>query len=190
MKILTYTLVFLFGIGAGAATAAAKLTAADVSARVEREGAQTVLQTIYADNDQWAHLLASIATGRREWLLIAVALHPASDAGSSEQLTLAVGEALEHRPENVLTVAISTYPLDVVCDVPETDDPRFDSLSRALATLNRRQAMLRTVTAPAVRMPRDKCIEQLDAAKAEIAKYYGDQTKYEASQKGNLATPK
>jgi len=183
MKILTYTLVFLFGIGAGAATAAAKLTAADVSARVEREGAQTVLQTIYADNDQWAHLLASIATGRREWLLIAVALHPASDAGSSEQLTLAVGEALEHRPENVLTVAISTYPLDVVCDVPETDDPRFDSLSRALATLNRRQAMLRTVTAPEVRMPRDKCIEQLDAAKAEIAKYY-------ASQKGNLATPK
>jgi len=60
----------------------------------------------------WQQLLAGIATGTEAWLKVAVALQAVSDAGSAEQLELAVGEALEHRPSNVLRLAIPTFPLE------------------------------------------------------------------------------
>jgi hypothetical protein len=175
--------------GPSVSTANPGSEAAHISARVKNDGPTAVVRSIYADDRQWKDLLANVATGRRDWLALAVELRPGSDAGATEELTLAVGEALEHRPENVLSIAIDPYPLNEVCDVPETDDPRFDSLPRALETLNKRQVMLRRVTTPSLRTRRDQCTAQLESAKAEISKFYADQVEHDVSASADVLQP-
>jgi hypothetical protein len=79
---------------------------------IKLKGARTVVFKLYDDSNAWDYILKEIATGDRSWLEVAVALHPGSDAGSSEMLTLAVGEALEHNPVNVFQIAQKDFQLE------------------------------------------------------------------------------
>lgn len=150
----------------------AQLTASTVSKLTREKGASTALRQIYESEKQWRELLRNIATGRVNWLNVANELRAAADAGGREQLELAVGEALEHRPSNVLRVAFPVFGVSV-CGGPDIDDARFDSYERSIRAIVKRRKMLSQIPAPNLRRARDLCMGELELSKVDIARFYG-----------------
>ena len=161
-------------LAASAALAQPTLSPQSVLNSAGSLGARATLERLYNDQRQWSALLAGIATGTPSWLNVATTLHVVSDAGSSEQLSLAVGEALEHRPTNVLRLAVPNFSLEVLCDGPDLDDPRFNSYRLSIAAIERRQAKLRSIHDPSLAALRDSCVAELEKARANLARFYED----------------
>jgi len=72
------------------------LTPESVLERIAKNGSRATVAQIYDDPKQWRAVRTGIAAGSRSWLEVAVQLRPGSDAGVTNQIELAVGEALEH----------------------------------------------------------------------------------------------
>lgn len=96
-----------------------------------------------------------------------------SDAAASEQLDLVVGEALEHRPKDVLRVAIPAFNLEAVCGGPDVDDPRYDGYDRAIRAVDLRRRRLLSVSDQDLAERRDRCNMELEKSKSAIARFYG-----------------
>ena len=163
-------------LAASVALAQPTLTPQSVLNSAASLGARSTLERLYNDQRHWSALLAGIATGTSAWLDVATTLHVVSDAGSSEQLGSAVGEALEHRPANVLALAIPNFLLEVVCGAPDVDDPRFDSYELSMAAIERREAKLRAIHKHTLVALREACISELEKAKGDMAHFYGHRT--------------
>jgi hypothetical protein len=174
--ITSHGLTSVLLLAASVASAQLPLTPQSALDSAASLGARATLERLYNDQRQWSALLAGIATGAPSWLKVATTLRGVSDAGASEQLDLAVGEALEHRPADVLSLAIPSFSLDVVCDGPDVDDPRFDSYELSIAAIERRQAKLRSIHKQSLAALRDSCIADLQKAKSNVARFY-EQTK-------------
>jgi hypothetical protein len=155
------------------AVESAPLTPKSVSERIEKLGPRGALAQIYNSESEWQELLKGIAGGTVAWLQVASRLRPASDAHASEQLELAVGEALEHHPTNVLRVAILEFDILGACGGPDVDDARYDSYELSIKAIELRKAKLRAVSEPDLGTFRDECIKQLEESKSGIASFYG-----------------
>ena len=131
------------------------------------------LSRLYRHDKEWDVVLNGIASGTAEWLQAVKKLYDVADGGTAEQLAAAAGEALEHHPDNVLSILNTEIGLDEICSGPDVDDPRFDSFSRSLAAILRRQQMLRTIHEPNLIQLRDSCLSHLDQAKLSVADFYG-----------------
>lgn len=157
----------------GSASGADVLAPAAVLTRIQRDGAHATFEAVYRDKASWRTLLSAIATGRAEWLTVANLLHAASDASASEQLTLAVGEALAHQPRHVLSSNASEFGLAAICGGPDVDDTRFNSYDRSIAAIADRQQALRAVADASLLSVRDSCIASLESSKKGIASFFG-----------------
>lgn len=160
-------------MAASAALCDPALTSNSVVSAIAKSGAKTILDHLYEDQRQWNALLAAIATGQEDWLRIAKKLRRVSDAGAREQLELAAGEALEHRPASVLSIIAADFGIASICGAPHVDDSRFDSYELSIKTIERRQELLRTIRDPRLRSQRDACLSTLEEAKKHIARFYG-----------------
>jgi hypothetical protein len=159
---------------AGASLAATSpVTLREVCDSIASVGARVTLQHLYKNKDQWVGLLAGIATGEPGWLNTAKQLRAVSDAGATEQIDLAAGEALEHRPADVLSLIVDDFGITHVCGGADVDDARFDSYESSMAAIQRREEMLRAVREDTLRQKRDACLAELDRAKADVARFYG-----------------
>jgi hypothetical protein len=165
-----WSLLVLSGTAAAAGVA---LTPEAITKSVASLGARASLSRLYENKAKWSKLLAGIASGEPGWLDVAKRLHPVSDGGASEQLGLAVGEALEHRPANVLSLTLTEFRIEIVCGGPDVDDPRFDSYDLSMAAIEQRQRMLRALRISTLTAARDACVNELEKAKAGIAHFYG-----------------
>jgi hypothetical protein len=154
-----------------AALATDAMTSTAVMEKIKNKGAGATLRALYESNAQWSALLVGISSGKKEWLAIATQLKSVSDAGASEQLTLAVGEALEHQPNNVLTYTVPRFTISDICSGPDVDDTRFNSLQLAMAAIERRQQMLRSVKNESLARLRDECLVGLEHAKTRVADF-------------------
>jgi hypothetical protein len=160
-------------LGASASAVQVPLSAGVVANSVASIGAVATLSRIYEDNAQWSGLLAGVARGERNWLRVANELKRVADGAAAEQLGLSVGEALEHRPANVLTIAVPEFSIAIVCGAPDIDDPRFDSYELSMAAISRRLQMLHALRDVSLKPLRDSCVDELNSAKADIAHFYG-----------------
>ncbi len=172
MRSRTLTLTFLLATSVSAWSDSA-LTPTVVLEKIKTFGARPTLQAIYSDKENWERLLAGIATGTKDWLSIANQLVSVSDAGSSQQLGLAVGEALEHQPENVLSLTFAQFGLSQICGGPDVDNNRFNSYELSITAITKRQAMVRSVKNESLYHLRDSCVVELEKAKIGIAHFYG-----------------
>ena len=69
---------------------------------VAARGARAVIADLLANGAEWDSVLEEVGSGRREWLAVAEALYPASDAHAAESLQLALQEALALNAEGTL----------------------------------------------------------------------------------------
>ncbi len=120
----------------------------------------------------WDSILRKIATGERSWLEAAVALRPGTDAGASEMLELAVGEALGNNPGNVFQIAAKAFDLRSVCGGPDVDDPRYDSYELSMKAINHRINMVASIKDPSLISMSKECVKYLEESKTGIAQFY------------------
>jgi len=117
--------------------------------------------------------MAAVATGKPQWLQVAVKLHSGVDGGTAEELLEAIGEGLEHRPKDVLALAVPTFRLEDICGGPDIDDSRFDSIQSAFAAIGRRQRKVASIAEPDLRKRADECIRMLEESKHQIERFFG-----------------
>jgi hypothetical protein len=137
----------------------------------------TIVQELYSDLDVWDFVLKKIGSGQESWLKVAVALRPGSDAGSSEMLSHAVGEALEHSPENVFRITLNDFDLADICGGPDVDDARYNSYELSLKAINLRIDKVSSMKVDSFESARKECIRCLEASKDPIARFYGVEKK-------------
>ncbi|MBV9114916.1 MAG: hypothetical protein JOY67_19060 [Hyphomicrobiales bacterium] len=107
----------------------------------------------------WNKTLANIETGDRKWLEVAASLREGTDAGSGEDLSMAVAHALLRAPERVLAMTPSPFPLDEICTMPDIEPP----LARYRSYIRKAKTALAGVHQAVLVEVRDRCIEAFDA---------------------------
>lgn len=152
-------------------------TAEAIQREIERNGAAAALNELYSDPEAWVSALGGIATGTPAWLRVAELLRPASDAGASEQLELAVGEALGSSPDIVLSWLVTQqganhYEVPFVCGGIDVDDDRFNGLDLALAEVNRRIRAVEKVADPRLQSVREQCLSKLRESPGHLRRFF------------------
>ena len=141
-------------------------------AEIFKRGAIKIVNELYSSNTAWESVLNNIAKGDVFWLRVAVALHAGTDAGTSEMLTLALGEALERDPENVFYLTLNSFELESVCSGPDVDDTHYNSYELSMAAIKRRQARLSTISKRNIKNIATKCVGYLEKSKEGISQFY------------------
>ncbi len=149
-----------------------ELTPSVVIERLSGNAPRTVVESMYNNGLEWRQFLTGVATGKPAWLRLAIKLKPGTDAGATSQLYLALGEALEHQPQNVLKIAASELELGEICGGPDVDDPRYNSYALSIKAIEHRKAMVMKVNDSILRTIRDVCIRDLEDSKQGIASFY------------------
>jgi hypothetical protein len=139
---------------------------------INRKGPDVALQTLFADRTQWTALLTAVASGDIAALDVAKHLRPASDAGATTELDLAVGEALFKSPSVVLRTAEPAFRLDTVCGAPDVDDLRYASEDAVRREIHNRRRAVQGVVDPALRQNRDRCDRALAEAEQTINGFF------------------
>jgi hypothetical protein len=97
-----------------------------------------VLWEAFADASRFEPICNGISSGSRDWLRVAVLLHPVSDAGASESLDDCVAHALPKAPARVLSLATQGFRLRDIClpalieAEPGVARPQIEAAERAL----------------------------------------------------------
>lgn len=139
---------------------------------VSVRGAKVVVSELFNDLPAWKYVLLHIEKGQKSWLKAAVALRPGTDAGASEMLDSAVGNALENAPENVFSITLKEFKLEFICDGPDVDDIRYESYDLAMKAIRKRQKQIRAIRDIHLKAVADKCISLLEEAKVGVAQFY------------------
>jgi hypothetical protein len=134
--------------------------------KLEGSDAQHMVEKL--NDRQWNVILENIETGEKPWLDVAVSLHRRTDAGQSEMVTLAVGNALVKNPDGILRTAIGEMSVESVCGYPDMSDHRTDSQGKVVAYLDARIQALRKVDAKEVSGRREKCLETLQTVRRQV----------------------
>ena len=140
------------------ALAADSITASDMIARINRDGGKQVLADLWEHEPEFDAVISGIESANRDWLQVAALLKPFSDAGSSEQIDMAVGRALPKDPQRVLhLIGHNGFQLDFVCTSP------FDEPAPGVAKEYERRALaaLATLNDPDLKSVAAECAKHI-----------------------------
>ncbi len=149
-----------------------------------RSAAAVLAEVAYGE--AWQATTTNVATGERAWLLVALALMPTADGGTSDDLRLAVNRALVTNPSGVLELFLSQEPPPEVCWAT-AEFGGHETVESAIAELNAKVKALQAVTEPALSRQRDRCITKLREAEPRLYGIYGKArpTRQPAAQQGD-----
>lgn len=140
---------------------------------IQKKGARATIEDLYKNYITWNLLLKKIASGDQQWLNVAVRLRPGTDAGSSEMLGLAVGEALAKFPGNVLSICVPYFEIDTVCSSLDVDDPRFGaSYELAIAEIQKRIDAVSVISNPALEKAKKICLKNLKESIPDLKHFF------------------
>ena len=131
---------------------------------IQDVGAKAFLREFSGDMSKFGTLLEHIGRGNSDWLKVANEIIPATDAIYSETLEMALGEAVEHHPDQVFLLVprldVAPWSVEEVCTSLEIDDENHtDDLD--IARLERRVVALRKIS----RSPlANRCGQAIEAA--------------------------
>lgn len=173
MRAIAPALLLALALGAPAVAAQRAGVSAETPAAlllaIDQRGAEAVLQQVYDDDPRWQEVLAGIASGSREWLRVADKLKRVARE-QAEELTVAVGRALEKEPANALAILGHGFDADDVCSLNTLEQSLGPDYAVALRSVERRQRAVAAVAAPALRQQRDECLGFLSELKREVVR--------------------
>lgn len=150
-----------------ATQAAPEAGPAAVLQAIDQRGAEAVLQQVYDDDARWQQVLAGVASGSRGWLHVAERLKRVARE-QAEELTVAVGRALEKEPANALAILGQGFDADDVCSLNTLEQSLGPDYAAALRSVERRERAVAAVSAPALHQQRDDCLGFLHELKREV----------------------
>ncbi len=162
--ILTSILLLLVSMAFGAE---ARLPSAqELLLKVRQTSAKEVLNEIFSNQSLEEQLKAQISSGKPEWLEVASALKPASDAGSSEMLEMAAAAALPNNPSGVLGLVGPGFSISWICGAPEFEVPP----EKTLRHLRRSLRALKKVKNPSAAEAKKRCVDTIENLIRKIKK--------------------
>lgn len=143
------------------------LQASSILADVKAQGAGAVVASLWSDSGHWNQVMANIGRGRPEWLEVAVALHPGTDAGAAETLDEAVFFALRTAPVSVLKLLKEgRFETKFVCSSNVGEDY---TTAESRRFIEERIKVLSSLSDADVLATRDQCLAGLRAALADFS---------------------
>jgi hypothetical protein len=117
-------------------------------------------------------VLDGVASGQPRWLQVASAFKPVAlrNLSVSQELTVAVSQALERAPASVLVVLDQAFDTDDVCSLNTVEDSLGPDYQAALSAVERRERAVARVTDPALVERRDDCLDFLRELKGEVVR--------------------
>jgi hypothetical protein len=101
---------------------------------LERHGSDYVAREVLKEWALWNEILASIRSGRKDWIEVARRLQASTDAGRTTSLIATIALALPNAPENVLPLIREGFEIEDVRGFPfiePTDTFIFDHYNKA-----------------------------------------------------------
>ncbi|GLQ54553.1 hypothetical protein [Devosia nitrariae] len=148
--------------------AAEELTPQAIRAMIADVGADAAVQWLDEGNspgNAWAQLTDKIESGEAAWLDLVPLLKPGTDAGTAEDLEIALSRALRANPQGVLAlVAAGHYAPVEICTGNEIENPPLEAVAGIDAALKTVAALLD----PALREGRNACLAELGKARIAI----------------------
>jgi hypothetical protein len=166
--LLIAVLVVMQLIGSTSTHASSSPEAAALLADVKTQGATAVVAKLWADNARWNQAMANVGQGRHDWLRVAAALRPGTDAGASEALDEAIFLALKTAPSTVLQLLKDgTFDTRMVCSSNIGADY---SAAQSKRFIKDRIKILENLSNAAIEPARAQCLQGLHAALADFEK--------------------
>jgi hypothetical protein len=146
---------------AASTASAAVLTPDDIARDIQKHGAKAVVDRLWNNND-WERVMDHVDTGDARWIALVPRLAPGTDAGTAEELPIALAFALPRNPEAVLSVIGGKKGLRIadVCSAPFIED----TVPNIPAYIKRAEAAVSRVSDPALARTKTECLEQLKTA--------------------------
>ncbi len=158
MKIFLSAIVF--AVVAIASASAAPLSPEAIAHDIDLHGARAVVQRLWRNGD-YERLMDRIDAGDARFIALAPKLAPGTDAGTAEELPIALAFALPRNPRAVLAVlGPNRFPVADVCSAPFIEDTVKD----IPAYIRRAQRAVSAVDDPKLATVRDACLVQLAQA--------------------------
>lgn len=135
-------------------------TVAEVDAGLARYGARATVNALF-DQHRWDYVADQIGKGGSAWVALAVRLAPGADAGTAEELPIALAFALPVNAPAVLT-AVRSGAFDVgdVCGAPFIEG----TMPSVPAYVRKAMAAVSRVRAPELAATKAACLQALAKA--------------------------
>jgi hypothetical protein len=146
---------------------------ASLIAEVARRGAVAVVAELN-ENASWADVLDSIEEGKRDWLIVALALSQGADGGAADDLRLAVSRALIPSPADVLGLFMLQRPASDICWAT-AEFGGHETLASALRELHLKIASVESVHDPELTSYGAECLRLLREGEAGLYPIYGEE---------------
>ena len=125
---------------------------------------QTIVSSLWERHGRWSAVLDGVSGAQDVWLDVAERLRPGTDAGSAEEIDMAIGEAFMRAPEKVLR---RFGPQDICHTLGFADQSDLDQ-EKVFALLKRRRALAEAIDASDLAVARAACLAELDKLQAEL----------------------
>lgn len=143
------------------------------SSVIKTKGAKTVLAELYNSPKEWGRLLENIKVGSGKGFAIAEELHKFSDSGSSEELSLAVGEGLFNSPEAGLEFLSKTKEFSVNSVCGNVDDKFATTAEEEEKEIFRRKKILEGIKRSHNDTIKQQCLMALNELESSIPWAFG-----------------
>ena len=142
---------------------AAALSPDGIALEIKAHGAKAVVARLWKSGD-WDRVMDKVDAGDGRWIALVPLLAPGADAGTAEELPIALAFALPHNPRAVLTVLAGKdgFRAEDVCSAPFIEDTVRD----IPGYLRSAKAAVARVSDPALGRARADCLAQLRTAAA------------------------
>ncbi len=138
-----------------------RLTPARINQEIKQSGAKAVVAQLSANGErEWNFVTREISSGRNDWLDLAPALAPGTDASTAIGLRYALSRALPRAPSRVLTILRTNkaFTVEDVCDVPYIEP----SKQIVDTYLKQAKSAVSKVNDPALTDVRKACLNRLN----------------------------
>ncbi len=150
-------------------SSAASVDPKAISKEIERHGAKATVARLTSSRHarNWESTLQHIETGDPDWLVVAANLADGTDAGTSEELQIALAIALPRNPPGVLNLAGTQSFLSIrdLCGAPFIE-PTDEYLKHYL--IDARRALQRLPYNSSIEQKKVQCLSEIDNAIEEI----------------------
>ena len=137
---------------------------------VSKRDASEVVAELSDNQQAWYYIIDQISAGETEWLKVAVALRPGTDAGGTEDIFGALGSALKTNPKEVLQLISDSFPVEHVCSWPIVGTPPCTTYDFCIKEIEKRQKSIKNISNNNLCQ---SCLNCLENGKKEIADCFG-----------------
>lgn len=144
-----------------------ELSAASILDELSASTGRAVVSRLWDGRECESALLDQISRGTSEWLKVALALEPYSDAAAGESLEAAMSEAMQRAPSRVLPLLDQSRFGKRLC-VPSSFDDSEGSAQRFRAQLAAARSMYVSYLGTSLARNARACLNEVDAVEASL----------------------